>query len=421
MATRRIARGRGASPVPIIILSVLLVGLLLSTIVLGMKVGDMEDLVKKRDDRIIQMDKSAKAEQDKFRQYERLVGLTYEGARGEFEGLKKELESKAPLPASAAPAGDDAVSGPFDDMKTLLEAYADRCAAVEKVVQDLEGQLAVAKDQRDEARVDVVEKAKAKDEQVKAEKVIVARLRTEKTTVQGELDKTRADLTAEVEALKAEKTKLIKQVNALTKDTKDLAHTVKKKEEVIRDLRFPKKTTGPLVPGQAAEPVDGKVLVVDPDGQHVMVDLGRNDWVEVGMMFKVFDNADPDARKEKGQVQIRAVYDEIARAKVLDPDEVDPILPGMVIVNPAFKRGRKLEFVLEGRFNEARIEQMLKRYPCTIAKAVSRKTDYVVTGEGRLAEGEAAPEDSENVMNAKDYKIPVMKERELLHYLGEDM
>jgi len=100
---------------------------------------------------------------------------------------------------------------------------------------------------------------------------------------------------------------------------------------------------------------------------------------------------------------------------------VDPILPGMVLVNPAFERHTKLEFRLIGRFLESRIEQILARYPCTLVAKASPTTDYVIIGDAKPDEskGEAPWEESEEVLYAKDSKITIMRERELLNYLGE--
>ena len=415
MATRRIARGRGMSPVPIIVLSVIIVGLLGSTITLGLKVGDLDLEIKNWEKKLQDEQKKGQDAQAEFRKYERLVGLNFEGARREFEVLKADLAKKASLPSLQEPEG---ALKPFDDMKTLLGGYADRCAALEKTVTRLEGELAGAKDQRETAVRDGEQTAKAKDEQIVAERKVSTDLRTRLATAEGERDKIRTDLTAQIEADKAEKTKQVKQIAALEKDVKVLNDKLKKDVEIIADLKNPKLERKPLVEGIGGEPADGKILTVDADGKNLMVDMGRRDWVEVGMIFTVYEKSE-EGRREKGQIQIRQVYDEIARAKVLKQDELDPILPGMVVVNPAFKRGKKIEFVLVGRFSEPGIEQLLSRYPCKISKTVSYTTDYVVIGEGIRQEGEPAPEDSEEVLTAKEMKKTIMKESELLHYLGE--
>ncbi len=443
MATRRIARGRGPSPVPIIILVVLVVGLLGSTIVLGLKVGDMqaniEDGLRSLQGTVqiteaevqsfarqplraslrVLIERARKKELQRLQKFQTIVGLNPDAAEDEYNLLKQDLEKRGPIPL---PKGGTQPTPTFTDIRTLLLAYADRTAVLERTVKDLETELAQAKDERDQAKRDAEARAKAKDEQIAALNQTIAQLRREKAELEAKLDKANKELAAQVEALKTQKLQSEKKISALKKEIENLRETIKQKDELIADLRFPKKVVGSLITPREAEPPDGKVLSVDPDGQFVMVDVGRRDWVAVGMIFQVYDNADPEARKPKGEIQIRAVDDDIARAKVLKQDPVDPILPGMIILNPAFKRGMKLEFVLQGPFRHSRayIERLLSLYRCKIAERVTRTTDYVITGEGvSEEEGAVSPEESENVLLAKQYKIPVMKETDLLRYLGE--
>jgi len=281
--------------------------------------------------------------------------------------------------------------------------------------------VAQAKDRYEEAVRDADAMAKTKEKQLEMEKQALARLKEEKAKIESERDKIREALTAEVEELKSRSTKLTKNLAAAEKSIRVLEEKIKKKNEIIKDLQFPKTKAGPLVSLPIPEPGDGKVLTVDTDGKYLMVDVGRKDWVEVGMFFTVYEKGGEEGRKEKGQIQIRSVFDEISRAKIIRQDKADPILPGMVIVNPAFKRGTKLVFRLKGRFNEPRIEQMLSRYPCTIVDKVSLSTSYVVVGDARPDEskGEVPWDEDDEVLFAKENKIPILRERELLHYLGE--
>ncbi|MBM4039031.1 MAG: hypothetical protein FJ290_11015 [Planctomycetes bacterium] len=419
MATRRIARGRAGSPVPIIILSVFVVGLLASTIVLGLSVGDVEKKLVAAEKKYQDLDKKRSDEQTEFRTYEKLAGLNLGSMQREFFELKDELEKKAPLPAYAGVEAEGAKV--FTDFSMLLKGYADRCAGLERAVTHLEGELKKARDERDAAIAAGDETAKTKDQQIKLGETALADLRNKLAEAEKARDTARETLTAEVEALKAEKAKLTNERDTATKDTQVERDKHEKTKEKLADLERAGKRKKPLVEGTGPEPADGKILTVDADGKNVMVDIGRKDWVEVGMFFTVFEKGDVDQRKPKGQVQIRQVYDEISRAKVIKQDEVDPILPGMILVNPAFQRHTKLEFRLIGRFLDARIEQILGRYPCTLAAKASQTTDYVIIGDAKPdeAKGEAPWEENDEVLYAKEAKITIMRERELLNYLGE--
>ncbi len=420
MATRRIARGRVGSPVPIIILSVLLVGLLVSTIVLGLTTGDLEKKLLTTQEAVTKEKNDRKKAEDDFRVYEKVVGFTREGAVRERDALKEDLAKRTALRPAPGPEPEGAPKV-FDDLKTLADGYAIRAMQFEKEAVRLEGELKVAKEKGEETARDAKETADTKQKQIDLEKAAVGKLREDKAKVEKERDEVREKLTAEVEDLKARNTKLTKEVAAAQKDVTVRDEQMKKKDEKIKDLEFPKTRAGTLKPGALPEPPDGKILTVDADGKNVMVDLGRKDWVEVGMFFTVYEKGNEDTRKPKGQIQIRQVFDEIARAKVVKQDDVDPILPGMIVVNPAFKRGTKLVFRLKGRFTEPRIEQLLSRYPCTFADKVSMTTDYVIIGDARPdeAKGEVPWDEDEEVLFAKENRIPIMRERELLSYLGE--
>ena len=418
MATRRIARGRGGSPVPIIVLSVLLVGAVGLSIVLGMKTGDLQD-------QIVEVQK-AKQEQvtlrteseERFRTYETLVGLRPDAMKETFDKLKKEATDKANIP-------EDAAEGPRE-MKTvrdLVTAYAEEVAQLRSVRKDLQGKLDQAKEERERAKVDRDKTVDEKDQLEARLKKNAADLRVEKEAVQQELDTTRKKLSGQVAALETEKVTLTKEAAKLKKEVEIGKRTIEDLKKQMEELKHPRETQGSLVGSTAAgEPVDGKIITIEADGKHVMIDLGRRDWVQMGMVFQVYDNAAPDSREVKGEIQVRKVFDTICQCKVMEQDDLDPLLPGMVLVNPAFSRGKTLDFVLVGEFREHNIELLLSRYPCRVAKdpkKLSRDTDYVVTGQAPAKQGQQRPEDSPLVEQARDWEITVMKETALLRYLGE--
>jgi myosin heavy subunit len=399
--------------VPIIVLSVIVVGLLASTIVLGMKVSDLQDLLEYNK-------KQLKAEKDKrqedlngFREYENLVGLDQDAAKADFNKLRDELMDTAPLP------GEDR-GAPPDNMKNLLRRYADRTKLLADKVDDHLREIQTAKQDLEELRQQVEQLEKSKQEAIDQAEARYAKLQGEKEQVEGKLQTTSQELNTQIDQLKATRQQLQTKLDSVTKDVELLKKTIAQKDELIDKLRNPPKPKTKLVLDTQREPADGKVLTVESDGQYVMIDVGRQDWVSEGMEFRVFDETNPDARKEKGRIQVRRVYDTISQAKILEQDPMDPILRDMVIVNPAFSRGRKLNFVLEGRFEEPNVERLLSRYPCEIQKNVTRDTDYMVVGQARRRPGEPSWKDSENAGLAEKYRVPILMERDLLRYLGED-
>jgi DNA repair exonuclease SbcCD ATPase subunit len=360
---------------------------------------------------------------DKFGKYETRVGLRQETVEEEFATLKKDLEEKTPV-AQVVGVEPEGAPKAFLTVRLLLEGYASRCQVLEKALAELQRQLETAKSESATADKDREATAKAKDAQLEVEKKAVGEARKSKADAEDTLSKTKEGLTAEVEGLKAKAAGLSKELSNVEKDLRVAKEKNDKLVERIKELENPKKREGSLTP-ERLEPADAKVLTVEPDGKYLMVDIGRKDWVEVGMIFTVFEKgAEAEGRREKGKVQIRQVYDEISRAKVIKlQDELDPILPGMILVNPAFKRGTKLEFLLIGRFTEPRMEQILLRYPCTVVGKLTRTTDYLILGDAKPDEtkGETAWDDNDEVREAKSegYRATIMRERDLLNYLGE--
>jgi len=406
----------------VIVLVVIVVGLLGSTIVLALEMGRLQDKIEAKDQLLDAARKRSREKEKEFYDYAALVGLQRDGAQKQFEGLKREIATKAPLPKPAGPEGEQGPAAEVaENMFELLEAYADECKDLRAVIARLEGQLAQSKEQHEQTIARDRGDIETKETLIAAAKKVASDLRKDKADVDAELDKTSSALSAQIEDLKQQKTGLIKDVNKWKNDCEIAQRTIKEQKELIEQLKRPKKKIWPIDTTVAGHPVDGKIIRVDADGKHVMINLGRRDWVGIGMEFRVYDNAEPDTQKEKGRLQVRRVYDTIAQAKVLKQDELDPILPGMVIINPAFKRGRRVEFVLQGPFREPNVKQLLSRYPCVIKDEVTVKTDYLVTGEGEIdpEKAQMSPEDSENYSKAKDLDIVVLKENELLRYLGE--
>lgn len=423
MATRRIARGRGGSPIPIIILAVLLVGGVGLSIVLGMKTGDLNDEIGRLKAQVLTEQKSTRGAENRVRQLEVLTGLSMGAMKESFDRIKKAALEEADI------SQGDAGQTKLDNLHDLIIAYATEVKTLRNEVTRIEGELKEAVRLRAEAGEAQRTAKKENDEKVALVEAASAKVRDAKARIQDEADKAAATLKRQVGLLDGEKTKLIKEVNHWKKTSEVLARTVDQLKKDIVELKDPRTRVGSLVPDEivAGEPIDGKILTVEPDGTHVTIDLGRRDWVQLGMEFKVYDNSNPDERKVKGHIQVRRVFDTIAQCKVLQQDELDPLLPQMAIVNPAFEKGKNLNFVLLGEFKEPNMEQFLARYPCRVTrmkvddegKKLSRETDYVITGEKAPREGELRPEDSDIVAQAKKWKITIMQESTLLRYLGE--
>jgi len=407
--------------VPVIVLSVLLVGLVAAAIIFGLKAADLEDQLKASQQETDAAKAARRADLEKITGYTQLIGWQdLENVSERYHELKAALQAKdenRPLPS---PYGQDRPEGAFDTVVGLLEGYADRCFHQEKLVdartRERDSALAEVKEKTGE-----IERTRATiQEQVDAEKARAEKIQGEKEQIQTQLEGTITQLKADVEKQKGEITKLTGDLNNVRAELEKQQKSNQTLMGQIKDLKNPKANTTPIVGPSAKELVDGKIIRVEPDGSHVMIDLGREDWVGMGMVFQVYDRADPETRSLKGRIQIRRLMDTIAQCKVLEQDKMDPILPGMFILNPAFKRGRTVEFVIVGRTLEPNLKRLLQRYPCKVTEDLSNTTDYVIRGEAPLRKDDITPEDDPKWAEAKERGITAMRETDLLRYLGEE-
>lgn len=415
MATRRIARGRSASPVPVIVLSVIVVGLLGASIIFGLKVGELEDQVKQKEEDIVEARNEQATMHKYILKYSRLVGLDFESAKSEYDeelAKLKQLDKVTPRYTKEGEPREPTVLELFQD-------YDSYVADLEGKVEDLEQKVTDANTQIEQLRSQLGAKEDNWTAEIEKWKQQAEKFEKEKAAVQEELETTRNNLTAQIEKLKAEKIELSQDVAALEKKVEVKDDSIAQLEQQVEELKLAKTKPWKLVDIPRREPVDGRILHVGGDGQYVTIDLGRNDWVGLGMEFQVYDNTDPETRQVKGRVQVREVKSDIATAKILEQDELDPILPGMVLVNPAFERGKVVEFVLVPPLQERDLERLLRRYRCRVAEEVTSDTDYVILGEGSRADEGLDPLDSEPVRKAESLGVVVMKETTLLRYLGE--
>lgn len=413
MATRRIARGRGASPVPIIVLSVLVIGLTGATIIFGLKVGDVNDQLKDQIDKYGKLKNTFDQRESEFRRFEYLVGIDESGANLQFKNLADQMREKFDV------SGDPTQPDRYKNMRKLLNAYAERCNALSAQVTDLEGELKNARSDHGALERSKGAVEKSMHEAQAAATAKIGTLQKEKEDLAGELEQLRRTTEARITKLEAANRALDEKNNELQKDIDNLNIKLKAAKATIADLRSPPKRATDLVVVAGREPADGKIVAIEPDGEYAMIDIGRRDWLSEGMEFRVYDDTTPHARKEKGRVQVRRVYDTISQVKIIHQDPLDPILRDMVILNPAFQRGRTLRFVCEGAFLDPSLKRILTRYPCKIEDTVVRATDYLVLGDAKTGLGKLEREETDSYKRAREFGVRILTERDLARYLGE--
>ncbi len=200
----------------------------------------------------------------------------------------------------------------------------------------------------------------------------------------------------EVEA-QAESDKVIAQKEISTLQARISA--LGKKLEVFKEPDLPDGTV--ICPLGSAS--DEDMLAYIKSGL-VYIDIGGRNGLRRGTKFDVFRKGKGGELILKGRIEVRAVDKDTATCGIVSQiDNMDPILPGDVVVNPLYAKNMDRTFVLLGRFpasmNKGFITDRLVALGYTVDKTISPSTDFLVLGDKE--EGEFA----QNLTDTDEYKL----------------
>lgn len=153
--------------------------------------------------------------------------------------------------------------------------------------------------------------------------------------------------------------------------------------------------------------VDGRVIDVVGGGDHVYINLGRNDQVVLGMTFEVYDDAaqvpsadDAETTRGKASVQVVKVGESSSTAKVTRRMPGRPILRDNVITNAVYDPNYRFKFLVHGKFDVN-----------SDGKATSEEAQYVrdriTRWGGEVVDGDRVPGDLDFLVLGQEPTIPV--------------
>lgn len=176
----------------------------------------------------------------------------------------------------------------------------------------------------------------------------------------------------------------------------------------------------PMAPDQP----DGQIETVSRAGDVAWIDLGGPQGVLAGMRFEVLRRGKAGKLESRGQVEVREVNSNNSMVGLLTPpDPRDPMLPGDLIRNPHFHKGRVIHFHLLGDFpltmSKEFVSQRLVEMGAKVDDTVSTSTDVLVVGDVPLTEGEDAVPltDTEEYRTAEKFGIRIVRLPELATFL----
>jgi NAD-dependent DNA ligase len=162
----------------------------------------------------------------------------------------------------------------------------------------------------------------------------------------------------------------------------------------------------------ADESPDGEVILVDRNAG-VIINIGRKKGVRRGLRFHVYALKADGTRVKRGEVEVKTVYPEISRCKLLgdvgDPTEV--IHQKDVVVNVAFDPGRARVFVADTVFDATKkqgLREALARHGSVLEEDVTVRTNYLIVGS---TPGKHYPV-------AEKLGVPLIRENDLNEFLG---
>ncbi len=355
--------------------------------------------------------------------------------RDQADQVRRDIAATAP----------DVVNASDTLMTVVLRLFRAHTEQQTSITQ-MQGQIAALQSENAKLANGVKEARDRFEQQVGELRTQVDQLTQQTTTQLSEKDQQLTERQAQSDALNEELSRQKQQTQRTARDTEIL---VGKLNQRIGELESKLRIFN--VSGFNAEDIltksDGQVLRAIPGSEIVYVNLGEADRVKPGMKFTVFS---PDAIGSggfggKATIEIASVFDSTSECKILSGRPGRPIVEGDIIVNLAYERNRKPQFVVIGQFDldhdslpdidgVEKVAGMIGDWGGVVAREVSEATDFVVVGLGpqetaggsttevvaALQAGRSEEREAwlATVQKAHDFYIPVLTQSQFLYLTG---
>lgn len=275
--------------------------------------------------------------------------------------------------------------------------------------------------------VSVAERAAASQREVEVKQNADQAVNTLRTERQTTLDQLR-DLQARFEDLdntgKAKEGELVEQLENVRQEmvaaVTSLRRQINFKDNEIRSLQAKLSQIQEQMRREedieSIEP-DGKIQYVLASSGKAWIDLGRRDHVQKGLQFRVFQTIKGGKRVFKGFVEIAKVDEDMSEVRIVtENDSLNPIVAGDFVASPFYDRQARPVFVFAGSQLESTdvtkqlVIAKMESYGAVVQTEVDQNTDFLVA----MMDYENTPE----YKTAKALEVKIIRERDLLAYLG---
>lgn len=156
--------------------------------------------------------------------------------------------------------------------------------------------------------------------------------------------------------------------------------------------------------------VDGRIDAVDRASNEVVLNIGRQHKVVLGMTFAVYssptdiriDETTGEYATGKAVVEIVRIEQGFSRARVISASEGNPIIRGDVIANAVYDPNKTYKFVVDGlfdingdglasRFERDELAALIERWGGTVVDEVTGDLDFIVLGARPILPPEPGP------------------------------
>lgn len=369
------------------------------------RITTLESDVKKRQD-------EAKANLDQVTQLRVLIAGP-NAATQEWPGNEKYLQDMK-----------DKVEAAINEARTTLKEPRVEYADLVTHQDDVRGLLQKLISARNEA---FTKESGANDAMIKAKETSAA----EVAALNKNFEQSRQELTDTVAKLEdvtnrsqTEKADLVKQME--TKEVECNDEIIKKNRQVVflqNQIRALETKIDIL---QAEVNKEKGVETIRPDGELVNVlgstgkgwiNLGRVHHLRTGLLFRVFQYVKGEKKHFKGTVEVTRVDETSSEVRIVEEvDSLNPIVKGDMVSSPFYDKDAQPVFVFAGSELDTReitrelLVAKIRAFGGQVSDKVEIGTDFLVA----IKNFESTPE----YKTAREFNVTVLRERDLLEFLG---
>jgi len=277
----------------------------------------------------------------------------------------------------------------------------------------LEQELASARQARDDALADLQAEVARVDALQASHQDTMAALNAELDSYATRLDEYRGS----VETTIARNNTRVEEIRAGASETEanlrdqiaSLEQEVLVQQEVIDELRA-ERTEDTLKPTNEAALVDARVIGTDAPRGQVVIDVGRDKRVVLGMSFEVYSDAGsirpgPDGEYPRGKatVEVIRIDPTSSLCRIIRENRGNPIVAGDAVANAVYDPNKTYTFVVFGNFDADRdglatpqerrnISSLIGGWGGEVVEELTGDVDFLVLGQRPILPPEPPPD-----------------------------